>query len=127
MIDAFGRLAEPISRGIRKSPRVVAVRAAQELRLRAMHRLKRWPSLETRIRRWWSDARIRDYISARHSHLCLIAKDAPEALRRAAAAGDVDGEALLSSARSIRERQFGLLGAEMPREGAWPWNTERSI
>ena len=103
---------------------MIAVRTGQELRLRGMRRLNRWPRLAKLIRVWWSDARVRDYVESRKEHLCLIAADAPAALRGATTSGVADGDAVLVGARKLRDRRFGLLGVEIPSEGSWLWHMD---
>jgi Heparinase II/III-like protein/Heparinase II/III N-terminus len=89
-----------------------------------MHRMKRWQRLEGLIDSWWSEARVRDYVESRRDGLCLVASDAPSALRLATSSGIADGEALLGQARNLRDRRFTLLGAEIPREHGWPWQRD---
>jgi uncharacterized heparinase superfamily protein len=113
-----------IYRALRKPPKVIAFRAAQELRLGVMRYCQAWPRLEQSIKHWWSDERAQLYAATRKHQLSIITPDVPEALRTAAQRQGIDYGLLFEFGRCIRERKFELLGAQVPTQGEFPWHSD---
>jgi hypothetical protein len=113
-----------VRRAIRKPPRIIAFRLAQELRLKVMHQSRAWSRLQHAIARWWSVERIQHTITVRHRTPCLMAADAPAALHAAARHNLLDLHHLCQFGSRIRDRNFELLGTAIPAQGAWPWHRD---
>src|SRR5437762_6302421 len=120
----FRSAIQLIESAVQKPPRVLAIRAVQEARLAAARRFNGWRRLERRIEYWWTARRVDEYVNKKHAGGALIARDGPVALRVAAERGCVDASALIAMATRMRNRDFELLGAPVPREGPWPWHTD---
>lgn len=89
-----------------------------------MHRLGGWHRLQRRVERWWTAERVNDYATRRAARGGLIARDGPAALRAGCEGNLVDAERLVAHARRIERRELDVLGATIPRTGAWPWHTD---
>jgi len=89
-----------------------------------MHRLGSWSRLERGIEAWWTGPRIESYLARRRTGGTLIAADGPGALQAAATRRLIDADVLIADARRIRRREFDVLGAAIPTDGAWPWHSD---
>src|SRR5215510_16404041 len=109
-MKGFSGITGAVQRAWGMPPRVIAFRAAQELRLGIMRYARTWPHLERSIKRWWSDERIQQYTATKASHLSIIASDAPAALRLAIQHRWLIPEELYQLGQCLQNPQIDLLG-----------------
>jgi hypothetical protein len=113
-----------IRRVVRKPIKVIVFRALQELRLGMKYYSTGWPRIERFIAHWWSAERVQSYATNRRTQPGIVAADSPSALRIAVQHGWLDADELLRLGQSMRDRQFELLGAAVPSQGAFPWHSD---
>jgi heparinase II/III-like protein len=123
--SAWRRFRASLSRGRAKPPRVILVRGGQECRLAALRAFGGWRRRADALARRWDPPTVARFVAARRGEGSgILAPDAMAALRAAARSGAVDHAGMLETARRFRAREFTVLGASVPRAGAFPWHTD---
>ena len=120
-MEGVGRML--LLRAIKKPPGVIAFRGLQELRLIGMRCGGRWRGLEREIAGWWTETRIEDF-AASGKRPTVLADGAPKALKAAVADGLLSAADLHGYGSRMRERDFTVLGAKVPADGAMPWHSD---
>ena len=111
-----------IIRGLRKPPRVILTRGAQEAAVIFFEKTGGWERVTRRADSFWTSEKAAELRTK--TPWALFDPKGPDTLREVAKTGAIDVSALLKRAEDISQRRFTILGAELPVDGPMPWLTD---